>query len=169
MQFTIAVDDFLFDRLYQPLVNRFPEAGPVGVGRFLIMGCMLAILARIYVGYQHGVAQSMVMQGFLLAILFTIYATVGFMSAQKLGVRNWQRVDGISRFVRFICLSGPVSDAIVFAAYLVEPATMDVPMLVWALGAADNVLFISYLYAIACDRMPPMVSRAVPDGERIKT
>jgi hypothetical protein len=37
-----SIDDFLFDRVFQPLVNRFPEAGPPGVARFFLTGSFLA-------------------------------------------------------------------------------------------------------------------------------
>ena len=35
-----AFDDWMFDRVFQPAINRFPDASPVECGRFFLMGAM---------------------------------------------------------------------------------------------------------------------------------
>ncbi|NOG73745.1 hypothetical protein [Roseicella sp. DB1501] len=39
------IDDFLLDRVFQPIVDHFPDAGPAGVARFFLTGAAMIGIA----------------------------------------------------------------------------------------------------------------------------
>lgn len=143
------IDDFMFDRIFQPIVNRFPDAGPAGVARFLLTGDILvhgsvAVMGEHYIFLAVG-----------LIIAGILYAFAGFQKV-RLGMRNPRRIEDWP--VRAFSWFG------FFISFVWTPS--DTPVK-YGLEIADSVLFLSFWYAVACDKLPPARTVSVWDRLRV--
>jgi len=135
------IDDFLFDRVFQPLVNRFPFAGPAGIARALLVGSAAAMTIMTAVELPFDPWR----QIFHAYVFIKLYIEADF-PAPRLGMRNPKRIQGIEFFLRL------------FAVALSIPFVLAVPFdfgLESSVGAVGWLLLTSYLYARACDKLPP--------------
>jgi hypothetical protein len=138
----LRIDNFFFDRIFQPLVNRFPNAGPAGVARFFITGDMMSRLMCRMTTYPREYGWMVV--DIMLMVYF--YLTADRPRA-RLGARNIRRTkDQIWR-------------AIFWAVTVLDTASVDLSARS-LLELADSVLFLAFFYAVACDKLPPRRAKA---------
>jgi hypothetical protein len=141
------IDDFMFDHVFQPIVNRFPDAGPVGVARFLITGDLLAVAAEAFFRggpytFWDGVWDALV-------FVATVFCYVTASSGQtRHGCRNHRRVRA-SDFFNRICILLLATIALALDLITQRLSAEDLA------SYGDWCLFTGYLYAVACDKLPP--------------
>jgi hypothetical protein len=140
------IDDFLFDRVYQPLVNRFPDAGPGGVARVFLVGSAAADMIMFASGPPFRPDE----MAYDIIVKLALYFAVDLPPAE-LGTRNPKRIERFELFCRFVFIilfTGGVLGLLF--DYALDHA-----------AAVVSWLFLaSYFYARACDKLPPVCSRS---------
>ncbi|MBN8901491.1 MAG: hypothetical protein BGO51_06530 [Rhodospirillales bacterium 69-11] len=138
----LIIDDAMF-RVFQPIVDRFPNAGPPGVARFFITGAFVA-------GMASDVPRHAVFSAAIVALACAAcYLTAGLSGARQ-GLKNPRYLtDRIWRIAQF------VFGLIGLAGMLAEPTVEN------ALIAAYPILLTAYWYAVACDVNPPRRKQSV--------
>lgn len=145
-----ALDDLLFDRVFQPAVNRMPGACPVEAGRFFLVGAMGAAFWNIGASPAPGHAAM-----WLAAVAANSYL---YFASGRLGMRRGRN------FMRVApgCVPARVFFAGVVACNAVGAATGHPP---GGAALAFNALMLLALYLGACDAPPPREQRA--SGRRL--
>jgi hypothetical protein len=141
------IDDFLFDRVFQRLVNSFPFAGPAGVARILLVGSAASLTIMTATEFPFDPWREI----FHAYVFIKLYFEADFPRA-KLGMRNPKRIERIEFFLRLFAVG--LSIAYVLALpfdFGLESNTVTIGWL----------LLTSYFYARACDKLPPAHSRSV--------
>ncbi|WP_428491709.1 hypothetical protein [Rhodopila sp.] len=132
------IDDFALDRIFQPIVDRFPDAGPAGVARFFLTGTFFADVAKNLISKE----------SYLWILADFVGAAVLYLAADspaaRLGSRNARRITQFGWRLLFLVIT-PAIFIGTFRSFT----------LLKLLNPADALLFLSYLYSVACDRMPP--------------
>jgi len=140
------IDDFLFDHVYQPLVNRFPFAGPGGVARVFLISSAAALVVMLATDPPYR-PSSLIYDAI---VYIGLYFAVDLPPAQ-LGMRNPKRIERFELFCRFVFMilfTGGVLGLLF--DYALDHAAAVVS---WLFSA-------SYFYARACDKLPPARSRS---------
>lgn len=142
------IDDFLFDWIFQPIVNRFPDAGPAGAARFLLTGDMVV---RVMIHLNHTPHK----YGWLAVdmLVITMWYLTADTSRLRMGMRNNRR------------LSEKILRAFMWVGVLFDVVTVDVGQH-GLLDLADATLFLSFFYAVACDKLPPPQKASVWERRR---
>jgi hypothetical protein len=140
------IDDFLFDRVFQPLVNRVPDAGPAGVARvFLIVSA-----AADMIMFASGPPFRPDELAYDIIVKLVLYFAVD-LPPVELGMRNPKRIERSELFFRFVFI------------ILFTGGVLGLPFdyaLDHAAAVVSWLMFASYLYARACDKLPPARSRS---------
>ena len=137
-----AIDDWLFDRVFQPALNVLPGASPVETGRFFLTGAVLAALWNIG---AHPQPPQAAMWLIAAAACCYLYLAFGRLSVGR--GRNFMRVAPGSLPVR-VFFAGVAACDLLTAGH--GPAA----------PAAFNTLMLLALYLGACDAPPPRERRA---------
>lgn len=137
-----AFDDWMFDRVFQPAVNRFPDASPVECGKFFLMGAMFTAF--------FGIASDASFRNVALWLVGIgassyMYFAAGRMSSSR--GRNPMRIAPMCCptrvFLVLVVLSNTLSCA-------VTKFSMG-----FAVSFAFDVAMVLFLYVGACDTPPP--------------
>ena len=135
------IDDFLFDRVFQPLVNCFPFAGPGGVARVFLVASAAADVIMFASGPPFRPGQLEYAMGMKLALYFAVD-----LPPVELGVRNPKRIELFDFALRLFFLAF-FTGGVVGLAF---DYSLD-----YAAAVVSWLCFCSHLYARACDKLPP--------------
>lgn len=135
-------DDWIFDRVFQPAVNRFPDVSPVECGRFFLMGAMFTAF--------FGIASN---ASFMNVALWLVgigassymYFAAGRMKSSR--ARNPMRIAPMSCLMRVFFVFIVLYNA--FSCAVINLSTGFMVSLVF------NIAMMLFLYVGACDSPPP--------------
>ena len=135
-------DDWMFDRVFQPAVNRFPDASPVECGRFFLMGAMFIAF--------FGIASN---ASFTNVALWLVGIGAGSYMYFAAGRMNCSRGRNPMRIAPMSCLTR------VFFVFVVLYNTLSCavmsPSIGFMTGLAFDAAMMLFLYVGACDSPPP--------------
>lgn len=153
-----AIDDGLFDRVFQPLLDRTGST-PARLAPALVGAAFAAFLARILLLHRAGhLAEHVFDAGLSVAAAATLYRLY-LRHAATPGTPNARRSSGTYMGLRLVALAGTHLQLLQVALQGAPPADM------LCLALAD-ALFVAGLYIGACD--PPQSSRRrVPQPARM--
>lgn len=153
----VALDDFVLDRVAQPVVNRFPGVPLPEQVRFCVMGAFAAWAGRLTHSYNEGHldAAGIALGGIMLGLLCVSYAGALNVSTAR-QARNPNRINPVERATRTTML--------VFAVLSLVPAIAALVVRGWsatvAYAVACNIAHAVTFYAAACDNPPPPTPKA---------
>lgn len=147
-----AIDDVLFDRLFQPFVNRLHWlAAPKDIALFFLSGDILALLVQVFVRWRALDWAGMLFSGASAVLCAFYYIQISwFPPNARLGTRNPWRISPKMMFCRFLFLLG-----VVVALPYIAPGGSTI----MRLDGLDQFLGVVTLYILACDKPPPSVSK----------
>lgn len=141
-----SFDDWMFDRVFQPGVNQFPDASPVGCGRFFLMGAMFIAF--------FGIASNpsfMNTAFWLVGIGASSYMYFAAGRTKSSHGRNPMRIAPISCPTRVFFVF-----TVLYNAFLCTVTNFSIGFVI---GFAFDIAMMLFLYVGACDNPPP--SKAV--------
>ncbi|MCX5616826.1 hypothetical protein NQF87_07560 [Bombella sp. TMW 2.2559] len=148
-----ALDDFILDRLFQPVADRMPEsmsAWSIGInfelGSVILQFACIAAPLALYGGSLSESVQS------VLILLCSVVLFIGFQRFRPLVRPNTLNpLRPLMRSLRLVCLAFLVYETI---SVLVSPASPS--MWLWnRLGLLSQLAFVTGLYFMACQPRPP--------------
>ncbi len=151
------LDDFVVERVAQPIVDRFPGVPLREQVRFCVMGTFAAWGGRLT--HLHTIGQldggTIVLGAGMLAALCASYAVAG--GVPRAGrARNPNRINPIERTCRVGMLAFTASTTLGIAVVMFFEGWSGVSG--WA--TACNAAYTATLYAAACDNPPPPAPKA---------
>lgn len=161
MRYIRALDDFLIDRVFQPLVNRLSGVSRLELARFLMSGVLVAILGRAYLLFQAGemTLPRAALDGVLLAVSLTLYWSGGMLRSVQ-GSQNPQRIHPVLMLTRVVA-------ALALLVRTID--TMASPSGPGLLSCGLLLLVVAQNYVLACnDGHPPSLQRrSAPEGTKL--
>ena len=147
------VDEFLFDWVFQPLVNtRFMPR--LNLAQFCYTGMIGTAIGRVWFKYvMHTLdITDALSYGVDIVLLCVIYFTTGLMGIKSNGLRNPQRVAPFSAFLRGFALVLLVQNVCVTLLCRTnsEPVTLQD-----MLATLSLALYVTAVYVSHCDDPPP--------------
>ncbi|MCX8667803.1 hypothetical protein J3T99_09285 [Acetobacteraceae bacterium B3987] len=155
--FLQALDDFILDRLFQPVADRMPEpvsAWSIGIN-FELGSVVLQVACLFAPLLIYGASISESVQS-VLVLLCSIVLFIGFQRFRPLVKPNTLNpLRPLMRSLRLICLAFLIYEAISVFIAPSSPATW-----LWnRLGLLSQLAFVTGLYFMACQPRPPREER----------
>ena len=152
-----AIDDGLFDRVFQPLLDR-TGCNPARLAPALVGAAFAAFLARILLLHGAGqLAPHVFDAGLSVASAATLYRLY-LRHAATPGTPNARRSSGTYMGLRLIALAGTLLQLLQVAVVGSPPADM-------ACLALADALFVAGLYIGACEPPRPLHRRVPQPGQ----
>lgn len=147
------LDDWMFDRIFQPIVNCFPEEGPARLSSYAIAGCVGTDLAMIWARYAKGALTTAdaVLEGISLSVMLYCYFVSLFLPTSSTA-RNPRRAQPYHRFIRLFSLLSLV----LFLPSMLESGLLRIESV---LAILSGLCWTAAMYFEACDKPPPRFRR----------
>ncbi|MBA5725995.1 hypothetical protein [Bombella favorum] len=155
--FLQALDDFILDRLFQPIADRMPEpisAWSIGIN-FELGSVILQVACLFAPLLIYGASISESVQS-VLVLLCSIVLFIGFQRFRPLVQSNTLNpLRPLMRSLRLICLAFLIYETISVFIAPSSPTTW-----LWnRLGLLSQLAFVTGLYFMACQPRPPREER----------